>query len=48
MDKAALTARIGHTAIEVCRPLLFVALQQPFIGVVLKNAVNGLFVRQKD
>ena len=45
---AALTAQIEHTAIEVCRPLTFVVLQQPYVAVDLKNAVSALFVKQKD
>jgi len=45
---AALTARIERTAIEVCRPLPFVAQQRPMVAMILKNAVSGLFVKRKD
>jgi len=39
----ALTARIGLAAIEVCRPMPFVALPRPKVSGVIKNALTGLF-----
>ena len=44
----ALTARIERTAIEGCRSLTFVVLQQPSVAVGLKNAISALLVKQKD
>lgn len=43
----ALTARVGIAAMEVCRPLPFVALDRPRVGNLVKRAVTGLFERQK-
>ena len=39
----ALTARIGLAAIDVCRPMPFVALPRPKVSGVIKNAMTGLF-----
>lgn len=41
----ALTARIGVAAIEVCRPLPFVAARRPGVGGLVKRALAGLFGR---
>lgn len=40
---AALTARVGLAAIELCRPLPFVALDQPTVSGLVSRAVTGLF-----
>jgi len=40
----ALTARVGIAAMEVCRPMPFVALPQPKVTNVMKRALAGLFV----
>lgn len=40
---AALTARIGRTAIEICRPAPFVAAPRPATSTIVKNALSGLF-----
>jgi putative membrane protein len=39
----ALTARVGVAAIEVCRPLPFVAAQKPSVTGTVKRALTGLF-----
>jgi putative membrane protein len=39
----ALTARVGIAAMEVCRPLPFVALPRPSVSNVLSRALTGLF-----
>ncbi len=43
----ALTARVGIAAMEVCRPLPFVALDRPKVGNLVKRAVTGLFDRAR-
>lgn len=40
---AALTARVGLAAIELCRPLPFVALERPTVSGLVTRAVTGLF-----
>jgi putative membrane protein len=42
----ALTARVGIAAMEVCRPLPFVALDRPKVSNIIGRALTGLF--QKD
>lgn len=42
----ALTARVGVAAIEVCRPLPFVALPKPKVTSLVQRALTGLFGRQ--
>ncbi|PJN96238.1 TIGR01620 family protein, partial [Amaricoccus sp. HAR-UPW-R2A-40] len=42
----ALTARVGIAAMEVCRPLPFVALPRPKVSNIIGRALTGLF--QKD
>ncbi len=39
----ALTARVGVAAMEVCRPLPFVAGKKPKVRGIVKNALGGLF-----
>ncbi|MEM6594834.1 MAG: TIGR01620 family protein [Pseudomonadota bacterium] len=39
----ALTARVGVAAIEVCRPLPFVAAEKPSVTSIIKNSLTGLF-----
>ncbi len=39
----ALTARVGVAAIEVCRPMPFVAAQPPRVTAILRRAMTGLF-----
>lgn len=41
----ALTARVGVAAMEVCRPLPFVALKRPSVTSLVKRALSGLFDR---
>jgi putative membrane protein len=41
----ALTARVGIAAIEVCRPLPFVALPRPKVTSLVQRALTGLFGR---
>jgi putative membrane protein len=41
----ALTARVGLSAIEVCRPLPFRAARRPSVGVMLGRALQGAFRR---
>jgi putative membrane protein len=40
---AALTARVGIAAIEVCRPLPFAALPRPKVTSLVRRALAGLF-----
>lgn len=40
---AALTARVGVAAMEVCRPLPFRAAARPSVTALLQRAVSGLF-----
>ncbi|MBT2129589.1 YcjF family protein [Aliiroseovarius lamellibrachiae] len=39
----ALTARVGVAAIEVCRPIPFVATSRPSVTQIVKRALTGLF-----
>ena len=39
----ALTARVGVAAIEVCRPLPFLALRRPSVTRAVQRALTGLF-----
>ena len=39
----ALTARVGIVAMELCRPLPFVALSRPNTGATVSRALAGLF-----
>lgn len=39
----ALTARVGVAAIELCRPLPFVARKRPSVAGLVKRALTGLF-----
>lgn len=41
----ALTARVGIAAMDLCRPMPFVALERPGVAAVLGRAVAGLFDR---
>lgn len=41
----ALTARVGVAAIEVCRPLPFVAQKRPSVSNLVKRSLTGLFDR---
>jgi putative membrane protein len=42
----ALTARVGVAAIEVCRPLPFLARSRPSVSGILAGALRGLFGRE--
>ena len=44
----ALTARVGVAAIEVCRPLPFVAERKPSVTNLVKRALTGLFPSAKE
>ncbi|MBL4805982.1 MAG: TIGR01620 family protein [Rhodobacteraceae bacterium] len=39
----ALTARVGIAAMEVCRPMPFVALKKPRVSGIIKAALVGMF-----
>jgi putative membrane protein len=39
----ALTARVGVAALEVCRPLPFVALRKPRVSNLVSRGLAGLF-----
>ena len=39
----ALTARVGVAAMEVCRPLPFVARKRPSVSGLVKGALTGIF-----
>ena len=39
----ALTARVGIAAMEMCRPMPFVALSKPKVGNLISRALTGLF-----
>ena len=39
----ALTARVGVAAIEVCRPMPFVAAEKPRVTSLISRALTGLF-----
>jgi len=41
----ALTARVGLAAMELCRPLPFVALERPAVSSLVKRALTGLVPR---
>lgn len=43
MVNGALTARVGVAAMEVCRPMPFVAAEKPKVTGLLRRAVTGLF-----
>lgn len=43
----ALTARVGVAAIEVCRPLPFVAVKRPSVSALVSRAVAGLFDKKE-
>ena len=43
----ALTARVGIAAMEVCRPLPFVALPRPKVTNVIGRSLSGLFGQAK-
>jgi putative membrane protein len=44
----ALTARVGVAAIELCRPLPFVALERPAVSSLVSRALAGLVARQSN
>ncbi|MFQ6550372.1 YcjF family protein [Aestuariibius sp. 2305UL40-4] len=44
----ALTARVGVAAIEVCRPLPFLAERRPSVTNLVKRALTGLFGGAKE
>ena len=48
MVNAALTARVGRAAIDVCRPLPFNMQERPKISVVLLRALTGIFDKTPD
>jgi len=48
MINGALTARVGVAAIEVCRPLPFVAEPKPSVTKIVKGALTGLFSGAKS
>ena len=48
MVNAALTARVGRAAIDVCRPLPFNMQERPKISVVLRRALTGIFDKTPD
>jgi putative membrane protein len=41
----ALTARVGVAAMELCRPLPFVATEKPGVSALVSRALTGLFSR---
>ncbi len=41
----ALTARVGVAAMELCRPLPFVAVERPGVTALVSKALSGLFSR---
>ncbi len=45
---AALTARVGVAAMEVCRPMPFVALPKPKVTNLVSRALTGLFGQGSD
>jgi len=45
---AALTARVGRAAIDVCRPLPFNMQERPKINDVLRRALTGIFDKTPD
>lgn len=42
----ALTARVGLAAMDICRPLPFVALPRPGVSATISRALAGLFGRE--
>ena len=42
----ALTARVGIAALEVCRPMPFVAQKRPTITAIMQRALTGFFGKQ--
>jgi putative membrane protein len=48
MVNAALTARVGRAAIDVCRPLPFNMQERPKINDVLRRALTGIFDKTPD
>lgn len=44
----ALTARVGLAAIDLCRPLPFVALARPSTSGTVSRALSGLIAREKE
>ena len=48
MVNAALTARVGQAAIDVCRPLPFNIQERPKINVLLRRALTGIFDKTPD
>jgi putative membrane protein len=41
----ALTARVGLAAMELCRPLPFVAMERPGVTALVSKALSGMFSR---
>lgn len=41
----ALTARVGLAAMELCRPMPFVALERPAVSSLVSRALTGLFAK---
>lgn len=39
----ALTARVGVAAMDVCRPMPFVAVKKPGVTAIVKSALTGMF-----
>jgi putative membrane protein len=48
MVNAALTARVGRAAIEVCRPLPYQIQERPKISVILRRALTSIFDKSPD
>lgn len=48
MVNGALTARVGVAAIEVCRPLPFTARRRPSVRGIIRSALSGLVMTEKD
>lgn len=48
MINAALTARVGRAAIEVCRPMPFHTQKQPRVATLLQRAMTGVFDKSPD
>ena len=42
----ALTARVGLAAMDICRPMPFVALPRPGVSATISRALAGLFGRE--
>jgi putative membrane protein len=43
----ALTARVGLAAMELCRPMPFVALERPAVSSLVSRALSGLVSRER-